>query len=297
MKGWIIEPTRTAMAASCVLHFRRVLSEHHPRILSHRAAASHGRLSPLPRTRRCLLLHRGDPGASGDPHRAARSIASFASPFPCAGNVGRSGSTRSSCFPSTCTRSGHFPARGQCCTHGAGGSSRRSSRSNGSPPAVASRWSSASRYARRPAQGVWQPRYWEHLIGDEDDFERHRRLHPLQSREARPGGMSSRLAVLFLPPLGPIAGSTSVDWGCGCRRGCAFRRFEDLRSDGHGMAELGSQSDPRGGLESRYPHALRHRSPQLRQTVALMWTGLPQRGRPAGRPRSRPRRRARPASR
>jgi hypothetical protein len=59
---------------------------------------------------------------------------------------------------------------------------------------------SASRVAKGE-HGIWQRRYWEHTLRDEDDFARH--LDYIQSGQARPCGPGVRLAALVDPPLGP----------------------------------------------------------------------------------------------
>jgi putative transposase len=60
--------------------------------------------------------------------------------------------------------------------------------------------SRAQQRARR--RGIWQRRYWEHLIRDEQDEAL--RLHSLQPRETWPRSLSSRLGIFELSSVRPI---------------------------------------------------------------------------------------------
>jgi putative transposase len=48
---------------------------------------------------------------------------------------------------------------------------------------------------------LWQRRFWEHTIRDENDFFPSRRLYSFQSDQTRPRFSRSRLAALVLPSL------------------------------------------------------------------------------------------------
>jgi putative transposase len=54
----------------------------------------------------------------------------------------------------------------------------------------------------RGEQTVWQRRYWEHLIRNDDDFSAHCGVHPFQSRPPRIRDRAARLAALDVPRLG-----------------------------------------------------------------------------------------------
>jgi putative transposase len=84
---------------------------------------------------------------------------------------------------------------------------------------------SPARIGRR-RRGVWQPRYWEHLISDEDDFERH--LEYIHYNPVKHG-------LVECPRDWPFSsfhrwvrlGAYETDWGCGCRDAKSFR-FDDI---------------------------------------------------------------------
>jgi putative transposase len=67
---------------------------------------------------------------------------------------------------------------------------------------------SASR-AIKGERGIWQRRYWEHTMRDQDDFSRH--LDSLRSDEARVRAASARLALFLVSPPGRTC-SYPEDW-------------------------------------------------------------------------------------
>jgi REP element-mobilizing transposase RayT len=55
--------------------------------------------------------------------------------------------------------------------------------------------------AAKRERGIWQRRYWEHLIRDDADYQpAPLRLHPLQPVQAWPCDAGKRLAVFKRPP-------------------------------------------------------------------------------------------------
>ncbi len=54
---------------------------------------------------------------------------------------------------------------------------------------------------RRGERGIWQRRYWEHADSRRPRFRAARRLHPLESRQARLGETGFRLAAFEFPCL------------------------------------------------------------------------------------------------
>jgi putative transposase len=66
-------------------------------------------------------------------------------------------------------------------------------------------------HAAQGERGIWQRRYWEHTLRDQDDFARHLDLHPFQSGQARSHDPSAGLAV-FLVRRWVRFGAYSVDW-------------------------------------------------------------------------------------
>jgi len=50
-------------------------------------------------------------------------------------------------------------------------------------------------------RGVWQPKFWEHMIRDDDDFNEHSTTS-LQPGETRTRKMPTSLAVLVIPQMG-----------------------------------------------------------------------------------------------
>lgn len=50
-------------------------------------------------------------------------------------------------------------------------------------------------------RGIWQRRYWEHTLRDEDDWRRHIGLHPLQSSETSACSEGCRLAAFHVSSL------------------------------------------------------------------------------------------------
>ena len=54
---------------------------------------------------------------------------------------------------------------------------------------------------RQGERGIWQRRYWEHAVRDEERPETLRRLYPLESKEAWLCDKRSRLAVVFVPSV------------------------------------------------------------------------------------------------
>jgi REP-associated tyrosine transposase len=61
---------------------------------------------------------------------------------------------------------------------------------------------SMSKVAKRE-KGIWQRRYWEHAIRNDEDFERHVDYIHFNPGEARPRHVRFRLASQQLPPLCP----------------------------------------------------------------------------------------------
>lgn len=60
---------------------------------------------------------------------------------------------------------------------------------------------SASRMGKRE-RGIWQRRFWAHLILDQEDFNRHvEYIYPLESGQTRPGSTGWGLAIFKLSPL------------------------------------------------------------------------------------------------
>src|SRR5258708_4893142 len=55
--------------------------------------------------------------------------------------------------------------------------------------------------AAKGERGIWQRRYWEHTIRDDNDFERHG-LYPYQPGQAWARGAGQRLAVFVVPSYG-----------------------------------------------------------------------------------------------
>src|SRR5688500_3734522 len=55
---------------------------------------------------------------------------------------------------------------------------------------------------RNRRRGVWQRRFWEHVIRDKADFERHLNYIHFQSGQACPGEMPPCLAVDVVSPTG-----------------------------------------------------------------------------------------------
>lgn len=82
---------------------------------------------------------------------------------------------------------------------------------------------SDARRARRD-RGVWQPRYWEHTIADEDDFERHfdyLHYNPVKHGHARcPNDWPESSFHRWVK-----AGVYNQDWGCAAREPL---NFDDL---------------------------------------------------------------------
>jgi len=80
--------------------------------------------------------------------------------------------------------------------------------------------------SRQGRRGVWQPRFWEHAIESEDDFERHFdyvHYNPVKHRLARcprdwPWSSFHRWVRAGVYPL---------NWGCASRQPLDFRDLED----------------------------------------------------------------------
>jgi putative transposase len=64
-------------------------------------------------------------------------------------------------------------------------------------------WINASKAKHREST-VWQRRFWEHQIRDQDDFNRHvEYIYPSEPRQTRPHDPRDRLAVFHFSPLRP----------------------------------------------------------------------------------------------
>lgn len=80
--------------------------------------------------------------------------------------------------------------------------------------------------SRQGRRGVWQPRFWEHALESEDDFERHFdyvHYNPVKHRLARcprdwPWSSFHRWVRAGVYPL---------NWGCASRQPLDFRDLED----------------------------------------------------------------------
>ncbi len=85
--------------------------------------------------------------------------------------------------------------------------------------------SSARRGRRR--RGVWQPRYWEHLISDENDFERH--LEYIHYNPVKHGHVECPRDWPFSSFHRWVrTGAYEAEWGCGCREDKRFQ-FDDIQ--------------------------------------------------------------------
>ena len=102
----------------------------------------------------------------------------------------RSRSKLSSCCRITCMQIWSLPEgdRGFSDALAAYKSSLLRSRSADSASLVVKQPLSAKR-----ERGIWQRRYWEHAMRDRGDFDRHRRLHPLQSASSTAMCLGSRI--------------------------------------------------------------------------------------------------------
>jgi REP element-mobilizing transposase RayT len=78
--------------------------------------------------------------------------------------------------------------------------------------------------AAKGERGIWQRRYWEHTIRDENDFRASYRLHPYQPGQAWAGAAGQGLAVFVVPSYGETR-NLSRGLGRRCLRSCrAFWR-------------------------------------------------------------------------
>jgi putative transposase len=78
---------------------------------------------------------------------------------------------------------------------------------------------------RRGERGIWQRRYWEHTLRDENDFERHADYIHFNPVKHGPRHVCERLAIFVVPPDGP-PGDLSARLGGRCyyRPGRRVRR-------------------------------------------------------------------------
>ena len=69
-----------------------------------------------------------------------------------------------------------------------------------------------SKVAKRE-KGIWQRRYWEHAIRNDEDFERH--VDYIHFNPVKHGHVTRvcRLAAQQLPPLSLSEGCSPPDWG------------------------------------------------------------------------------------